>query len=132
VSKDALRRHSQEHLPKLLVEARQAVEVAESTDLLARIESLQERTLELLHRAEQEGELRVALAGVREARQNLELIGRLTKELDEQPKVNILVSQQWIEIRGVLVSALSAFPEAKQTVAAKLLELKGGGLNGSG
>ena len=106
--------------------------MAESTDLLARIESLQERTLELLHRAEQEGELRVALAGVREARQNLELIGRLTKELDEQPNLNILVSQQWIEMRGVLVSALSAFPEAKQAVAAKLLKLEGSGLNGSG
>ncbi len=115
VSKDALKRHSGEHIPELLVEASRAVEVCEADDLLGRIEALQGRTLAILEAAEHTGELRTALAAIREARGNLELVGRITKELDERP-VNVLVSPEWLELRAVIVAALAPHPEARVAV----------------
>jgi hypothetical protein len=89
VSKYALTRHTKEHLPKLLLKAKDAVEVAEADDLLSRLEALQSRTLAVLEAVEGTENYPVALAAIREARSNLELIGRLTRELESAPTVNI-------------------------------------------
>jgi hypothetical protein len=43
VSTRALQRHSQKHLPKLLVEASRGVEVANADDLLAKVEELRRK-----------------------------------------------------------------------------------------
>ena len=112
VSKDALKRHSGEHIPKLLVEASRAMEVCEADGLLGRIEGLHRRTLAVLETAEESGELRTALAAIREARGTLELVGRITKELDERPVTNVLVSPEWLELRTVTVTALEPHSDA--------------------
>ncbi len=85
---DAVRRH-REHIPGLLVKALEAEEAAHADDLLGRVEDLHGRTLAILEAAEDAGELRTALAAIKEARGNLELVGRITKELDERPTVNL-------------------------------------------
>ena len=123
VSKDALKRHSGEHIPKLLVEASRAVEVSNADDLLGRVEDLQGRTLAILEAAEQTGELRTALAAIREARGNLELVGRITKELGERP-VNVLISPEWLELRAVIIAALGPHPAARGAI---LRALEGAG-----
>src|SRR5215217_1286356 len=73
VSKDALTRHVADHLPQLLVKAKEAVEVAEAGDLLGEVRDLHDRTLTLLSEAEQGGrkDRKDALAAIREARSNL-------------------------------------------------------------
>lgn len=126
LSKDALRRHSQEHIPELLVQAKKAVDVAEADDLLDRVEALQSRTLAILEAAEGSGEHKTALAAIREARGNLELAGRLTKELDERPTLNLYLSAEWLELRAVIVTALEPHPEARGAVL-KALEGSGNG-----
>ena len=116
VSESALKRHSADHLPKLLVEAKQAVEVADADDLLGRVESLQERTLAILEAAEDTGELKTALGAIRECRGNLELLAKLLGQLDERPQVNLFLSPEWLELRTTLVYALDAYPEARESV----------------
>jgi hypothetical protein len=120
LSKDALKRHSQEHIPELLVKARHAVESADADDLLERVESLQERTLAILETAEDSGELRTALGAIREARSNLELLAKLLGELDERPQVNLYLSPEWLELRAVIVTALEPHPEARGAVLGAL------------
>jgi hypothetical protein len=56
----------------------------------------------------------------REARANLELLGELLGELNRQPQVNITLSAEWIEVRAVILSALTEFPEARAQVALAL------------
>ena len=116
VSKSALSRHTQEHLPKLLVKAKDAVEVAEADSLLARIEALQSKTLAALEAVEEERNYPVLLGAVREARANLELIGRVTKELEATPTLNIHLNPQWVELRTVIVGALEPYSEARGAV----------------
>ena len=124
---DAVRRH-REHIPKLLVEASRAMDAYEADDLLVRVEDLHRRTLAVLEAAEETGELRTALAAIREARGNLELVGRITKELDERPVTNVLISPEWIELRAVIVAALEPYPDAKGAI---VRALENGGRGGA-
>ena len=122
----SLRRHAKGHLPRLLVKAKNAVEVAEADDLLSRIEALQGRTLAVLEAVEGTDQHTTALAAIREARSNLELIGRITRELDERPTVNLYMNPEWLELRAVIVGALEPHQEARESVL-RALESAGNG-----
>ena len=66
------------------------------------------------------------IAGNRELRQNLELLAKLTGELDERPDVvvNIVTTADWIAIRTMLLKVLIPYPEAMRVVADGLAALK--------
>ncbi len=102
VSTGALQRHAREHLPELLVKARDAVEVAEATSLLDRVESLYKRTEAILEAAEGSKEWGTALQAIRECRGNLELLGRVTKELQDAPSLHLHLNPEWLELRTVI------------------------------
>lgn len=124
VSDDALGRHKANHLPATLAKAAEAAEVSRADDLLRQLRALQSKTLGLLLRAEGAGDLRTALSAVREARGNVELLAKLSGELDERPVLNLNVSPEWLELRAVIVGALEPHPEARGAV---LSALEGGG-----
>ncbi len=92
------------------------MDVAEADDLLSRLEALQSRTLAVLEAAEGTQNYSIALAAIRESRSNLELIGRLTRELESAPTFNLYLSPEWLELRAVIVAALEPFSEAKESV----------------
>ena len=75
-------RHQQGHLPATMLKAREAQEVAHADGLLAQLQSLQQQTLEILARAESTGDLRSALAALRELRSTVELTAKLTPRPD--------------------------------------------------
>jgi transposase-like protein len=125
LSKDAVARHRDEHLPAALTEARDAEDAARADDLLAQVRQLQVRAHRILDRAEQTGDLRTALGAIREARGNLELLAKLLGELNDQPTVNVMVSPEWVSIRTVIIAALGPYPEARAAVADRLLALEG-------
>jgi aminoglycoside phosphotransferase family enzyme len=68
VSTGALQRHAREHLPELLMRARDAVEVAEADSLLDRVESFYKRTEAILEAAESNSEWGTALQAIKECR----------------------------------------------------------------
>ncbi len=123
-SPTAVFRHKGEHLPAKLVMAQEAAEVAEADDLLGQVRDLQRRAHNILDKAEEAGELRVALSAIREARGNLELLAKLLGELDDRPQINVLVSPEWLELRTVVIGALEPYPDARGSV---LRALEGGG-----
>jgi lysine/ornithine N-monooxygenase len=125
-SATALHRHKAGHLPAKLAKAKEAAEVAHADDLLVHVREMQSRTLAILGSAESAGELRTALAAIREARGNLELLAKLLGELDESPTVNVTVSTEWVTIRTAVMKALGPYPEARTAVAGELLELEAG------
>ena len=71
-------RHQQGHLPATMLKAREAQEVAHADGLLAQLQSLQQKTLEILARAEGTGDLRSALAALRELRGTVELTAKIS------------------------------------------------------
>jgi len=124
VSKTALIRHKDAHLPATLTKAREAEEVVRAGELLSQVRELQGRTLSILTVSEETGDLRTALVAIREARGNLELLAKLLGELNDSPTVNVLVSPLWVEIRTVLLETLGPYSEARSAVAERLLELE--------
>lgn len=116
VSEDALRRHKASHLPKTLMASPSAQEVANADDLLSQIKNLQVRTLTALEKAEAEENILMVFKGVREARENLRLLGEVAGKLQSQPTVNVLLNPQWVELRTLIITALDLYPEAREAV----------------
>lgn len=116
LSESAVYRHKSEHLPAHLLKAKEAEEAARADDLLDQVRNLQAHTLDILERAEEAGDLRIALAAISQARGNLELLGKLAGELDERPVVNLNISPEWLELRTVIVGALEPHPAAHTAV----------------
>jgi hypothetical protein len=128
VSKDAISRHvSSGHISELVALAADAERGARADTLLDRIEALQSRTLAILEATEETGEHRTALAAIREARGNLELIGEVTRELNRAPTLNLSLHPEYIEARTLIVEALAPYPEAKDAVARALENGSDGG-----
>jgi hypothetical protein len=127
VSEDAVSRHvASGHISELIALAADAERAARADSLLDRIEALQSRTLAILEATEQTQDHRVALAAIREARGNLELIGEVTKELDRTPTLNLHLNQEWIELRTIIVQALDPHPDARESVV-RAIESVGNG-----
>lgn len=120
VTEQSIRRHKADHLPAALTKAQDAAEVAQADDLLAQVRDLQAKALSILATAEAQGDLRTALAAIREARGNLELLAKLLGELDERPQVNIVLAPEWLAIRAAIMAALAVYPEARQAVVERL------------
>lgn len=126
VSKTALIRHKAEHLPGHNVKAKEAATVADADDLLGQVQALRQKALDLLAKAEDAGDYRTALAGVRKARACIETLLEVEGELDRRPRVDILIAPEWLAVRSALFAALHAFPDARQAVAVALQELDDG------
>jgi len=126
VSKSALARYRNDRLPAALMQARAAEDVTHADDLLAQVRDLQSRALTILDTAETAGDLKVALAAIREARGCIELFGRLAGELSDGATVNIILSPEWTRLRAVIIGALAPYPDARLAVAARLVEAGGG------
>lgn len=122
VTEAALRRHGAAHLPARLAQAQEAREVAQADDLLGRVQDLQTRTLTILQAAEAQADLRTALAAIREARGNLELLGKLAGQLhDQEVKVAVLTtSPDWLTLRSAILLALDPYPDARLAVVGAL------------
>src|SRR5919197_5077121 len=90
VSRDSVFRHQRDHLPKLLVQAEGAKEIAQADDLLAQLKGLNAKARELAAKAEGAGDYRTALMAIRELARLLELAAKLTGQLDERAQHNEL------------------------------------------
>src|SRR4051794_15452421 len=79
LSTSALVRHHDDHLPEALTKARGATDEARADDLLEQVRALRTKSLQLMLTAEKAGDLRTALAGVREARACVELLAEMSQ-----------------------------------------------------
>jgi len=124
-SPDAVFRHRSDHVTATLVRAADAAEVARADSLLGQLGELRADARRIGGKAEALGELKTALAGVRELVRIVELTAKLVGELDERPVVNVLVAPEWLAVRSELLDALRGYPDARQAVAARLVALEG-------
>ncbi len=123
LSKDALLRHHDDHLPAALVRAQEATEAAQADALLAQVCDLRTRALGILDTAEAEEDLKAAIAAIREARGCVELLAKLAGQLKDAPTVNILISAEWRGLQAAILAALAPHPDARLAVARALEEI---------
>lgn len=123
LSETSLKRHKADHLPGHVATAKAAAQVADADDLLGQLQALRTKAVGILEAAEQMGDYRTAIAGIREARACIETLMEIEGELDRRNVVNIVVNPAWIEIRTVIIGALEPYPDAQQTVAGALVAI---------
>ncbi len=126
LSKDSLTKHKAPHPPEGLTKARVIEEETHADSLLAQLLTLRDQASELYELARSKGDVRTALAGIREIRSTLELLAEVAGRLDRRPQVNLLVSPEWLLVRSTLLDALRGYPEARLAVVECLLALESG------
>jgi hypothetical protein len=129
LSESSVYRHKTEHLPAHLLKAKEAEEVAQADDLLEQVRHLQTHALDILERAEKAGDLRTALAAISQARGNLELLAKLSGELQQEGTVNLHLSPEYLEVRTAILVAVEPYPEAAQAISRAMLGIEGNGLH---
>jgi hypothetical protein len=117
VSKDALVRHSDAHLPSSLLKAQAAREAADADALLGQAVGLRDKALGILQKAEAAEDLRNATGAIREARACVELLGKLAGQLKDAPTINLVLSAEWLTGQATVLAALEPYPEARLAVA---------------
>jgi hypothetical protein len=114
------------HLPKAAIEAakteRAEAEGRRGATLLEQAHELLDKARDLLTKAEQTGDYQTALRGVKEARECLVFIGRLTGDV-EPDQINITLNANFISFQQIVIEALAPYPDARGAVAARLAHL---------
>ncbi len=126
VSPDAVQRHKAEHLRPTLIETRHAADDERALDVIKQLRAINGASLRILHEAQQGQDPQTALKAVDRIQRQIELQAKLLGDLDDRPQVNVIVSPEWVSIRGEILVALRPYPEARQAVAARLVALEGG------
>ena len=125
LSKDAVSRHKESHIPDALVKAQDAGEVAQGDNLLAQVKALQTEAQAILGEARAAGDLRTALRGIGQALSCLELLSKIEGRLDQQ-SVQVAVcmdihhSPQWRQVGAMLAEVLAPYPDLRGEIAARL------------
>ena len=126
LSKTALIRHKESHIPDALIKAQGAGEVAQADDLLAQVKALQSEAQSILGEARSAGDLKTALMGIGKAKECLELLSKIEGRLQDQQSVQVNVnmdiyhSPEWLRVGRMLAEVLRDYPDLRATVAAKL------------
>lgn len=118
VSRSALHRHKQDHLPGHLVKAHEEESIGQAIDVVRQLKAINGACLEILQSSRADKKHSISLKAVDRIQKQIELQARLIGELQEQgPQVNVLVAPEWREIRVNVLQALSPFPEARNAVS---------------
>lgn len=116
LSSSSIERHKK-HLPAFLVKAEEARNESSAEDLYTEIRRLRSKAESIAHRAEEDGDLRTALLGIREMVRIIELMAKLRGELREQASINIIMNSQWISLRNTILQSLEPYPSARVRLA---------------
>lgn len=118
----AIERHRDAHLPRALQEvATEAVvqavaaSVPEGATPHERVELLMEKAQSLLEGAERKKDFATAIKAVRELRGCIELMAKLTGEIDATT-INIFAAPTWVTMQTAIIGALEPYPEARLAV----------------
>ena len=122
VSKSALVRHFDDHLPGALIKARKATEAADADALLAQIVGLRDEGLGVLEKAKDAEDLHTVLNAIKVTQGTIELLAKLAGQLRDAPTINLVVSAEWQSMQANVLTALDPYPEARLAVAHALGE----------
>jgi len=120
LSKSAVERHGNDHLPAALVKAHEAEDVRHAIDVVAQLKAINRVCLSVLKDARDQGDGDLALKAVDRIQRQIELQAKLIGQLDERPVVNVTISAEWVELRTIILTALQTHPEARSAVVRAL------------
>ena len=123
LSKSAVTRHARNGLPKSMVRAREAKEVASADALVAELKELKDSAVAVLDKAREAGDGREMLAAIKTARSVVETVAKLIGALQQDGAVSVEVGVRvdLDRMREVIIEALADHPDARRDVAEALM-----------
>ena len=97
-----------------------ASEAGHGTSMAAEAAALHAKAMSLLALAEAAGDVRTALAGVREAARLIELRAKLSGDLDAGTTLNLTVAPAFVTVQAAILTALDPYPDARRAVVRAL------------
>ena len=126
VSEDALARHRDAgHVAAQVVRAQADQDVRAAIDVVRQLKAANAATLAILSEARQARDHEVSLKAIARLEAQITLQAKLLGELDERPRVNVILSAEWLAVQAAILGALAPWPEARVAVASGLLALEG-------
>ena len=124
VSKDALLRHKESHLPGQLARAHEASEAVSAGTLLDRLRQITGETHAVLKASKQGKNPSLSLKAIARLERQLELEARMLGEFQDSATttINVYSTPEWLVLRSTILSALTPFPDAAKAVAGALNE----------
>lgn len=116
LSKDALARHKESHMPELLLKSQDVKETLQADNLLDQIVYYESEARRFKELAESQGDLELALKAVDRALKCLDLFAKARGIISDQPQITIINDPEWVEMRTLIINALDDHPEAKEAV----------------
>jgi len=95
-------------------------EIGQALDVIQQLKAINVACLEVLKKARTAGDDVTLLRSVDRIHRQIELQARLLGEIEDAPRVNVLVLPEWHRLRVVVVEALRPFPEARAVVVQAL------------
>ena len=92
VSKLALQRHQEKHVPSHLIKAEQAAEICRADGLLNKLVILKNDAERITEKAEINDDLKTALSGIREQSRIIEILSKMQGQI-QQPQIKLTMNQ---------------------------------------
>jgi hypothetical protein len=124
LSSTAVQRHKTKHIPKHLSQAKTAVEEVRAESLLQYTRSLLKQVEEITTDAKTKKDYRTALMGIGRIKDIVELLMKVTGELDQKTEVNVNINIEFNRIQQAIFSELEPYPEVRMRIANLLEEAK--------
>ncbi len=134
-SERAMRDHKTNHLAARMRKAserRDDADLRTAIDVVTQLRAINSAALTILATARASGDGDLALKAIDRIQKQIELQAKLIGDLQQEGTVNLSLSPEWLEIRAVIVSALSPHPAAAQAVAASLQAVEWGANHAGG
>jgi len=132
LSKDALARHKESHIPELLAKSKEIQDTINADTLTGQIEDIREKIKSLLQLAIDADNLRDAHNFVGDTLRQIELEAKLLGQIQEQSvnvtlqQVSIYQSPEWDRVGDMLARILAPHPDLRKEVAAEFIALERG------
>jgi DNA-binding transcriptional MocR family regulator len=119
LSPSALNRHYH-HLNRRLVKSKQAQTLVSAEAHLVELAHLKEEILAMAREAKNSGRQTLALQAFREAVHVLTAISKLRDAREDAPTPDVLMSQEWRQLRKAIMRALEPHPDIRLAVSEAL------------
>lgn len=132
LSKDALARHKESHIPELLAKSKEIQNTINADTLTDQMEEIREKIKSLLQQAIDADNLRDAHNFVGDTLRQIELEAKLLGQIQEQSisvnlqqqTISIYQSPEWSTVGDILARILAPHPDLRKEVAAEFIALE--------
>jgi hypothetical protein len=127
INRESLRAHKANHVSPALVVLRTERIANGVRKVSDRVEDLCEEVQAIYDAARRSRNIDQALKALGKLLAALELLAKITGELDERPQVtiNLMQTKEYIELRAVILEVLQPYPEVRRRLSNRLKVLEG-------